>query len=101
MNRMYRVGVAALALAAVVSETTAASAGGYICPPEVVAAPASTGATTVLAIFGLGTLLCTAMTWGKMEVKAKGRELTAGERLHAVAGCAFAPIGFAKLMHDK
>ena len=96
MNRMYRVGVAALALAAVVSQTTVANAGIRWCPPKVEAAAG--GSFPIFLV--VGAIVCTGLTWGKLEVQANGRELTAKERLHAALHCAFPPLGFAKLIRN-
>lgn len=100
MKTTSRAAVAALALAAFVAQPIAANAGApCVVPP--VASPANMGPLPIF--WAVGFFLCAGMTIGKQDKDAKdnGTTVSHKERAHAFLGCAFPPIGLAKLAHGN
>jgi hypothetical protein len=101
MKTTSRAAVAALALAAFVAQPIAANAGAPYCPPVVPPGPHNVGAVPIF--WAVGFFLCAGMTIGKQDKDAKdnGTTVSHKERAHAFLGCAFPPIGLAKLAHGN
>ena len=93
MNKFSRAGIALLALAAASAPTNAAFATPL---------PAATGNPLVpalTAVYVVGLLLCTGMTFGRQDVLAAktGAIVTGPDRFKAFAGCLLPPVGLANL----
>lgn len=90
--------MAAVALALTVSSTTT-----FAAPAPPPPASPSVAGTVIPMAWAVTFMVCTGMTWGKMQVDAHKmhRELTAADGFRGVGRCLFPPFGFAKLMRDK
>jgi hypothetical protein len=96
MNRFSRVGAATLVVAAVMAQSTAASAEPM--PPPSAINPA---AEAFIGFYVFGLMLCTGLTFGKQDDWAakSGVVVSFADRLHAAGGCLLPPVGIARLMH--
>ena len=96
MQKGLRASVVALALTALVAQSTNANAIGLAPAPAAAVSP-------LVIVYGFGVLFCTGLTFGKQDVwAAKAHStVTAKRRLYGFLGCIFPPIGLAKLMRGK
>ena len=96
MKRTIRTAIAALALTALAAQPVLANPVSH--HPVGLTAPSS-----IWMGYGLGVMICTGLTFGKQDVQAKQwrTTVTHKQRFLGLLGCAFPPIGLAKLIHHN